>query len=379
MHSFNPLVFLAALGAGGISVIPFAFLQYVHPHGPGLITLQEILGATLTFPAWSYWVLGAVMLIFATLHVLLTILFTKQYISFRATEAYTELKGNPLKNASLVAPLLSYVMTLNVVIGPVRFFVPQLAENLQAVMPIALIVWGLLVVWLLYTEVTLLTTAFATQFDVDKIHFGWLLHPFALAMATVTGTGIAAMAASPDIAHTAAFLSMVTGTMGLFLFVMKLGALFKRQLQAANLPSKELMPSTLIVLPILTLYAISFFRLGHYLEHQLQIGVSPMYYFAVVVGAFAFQTWWLVFGLSLMRGYFSEHYRAREYYPTLWGLICPFVAYAVLASFVYAVFVPTALFAGIAIVSALVAIYFYVDVLYRHILCSRKHDSMNCS
>ncbi|GEM_PF-4440729 len=35
---FNPLIFLASLGAGGIAVMPFVLMQYTIEHGEGLIT-----------------------------------------------------------------------------------------------------------------------------------------------------------------------------------------------------------------------------------------------------------------------------------------------------------------------------------------------------
>jgi hypothetical protein len=31
--TFDPLVFLSALGAGGIAIMPFAFMNYTVPHG----------------------------------------------------------------------------------------------------------------------------------------------------------------------------------------------------------------------------------------------------------------------------------------------------------------------------------------------------------
>lgn len=44
---FSPLIFLASLGAGGIAVMPFAFLQYTFSHGPGLVKIADIGHGTL--------------------------------------------------------------------------------------------------------------------------------------------------------------------------------------------------------------------------------------------------------------------------------------------------------------------------------------------
>ena len=64
-------------------------------------------------------------------------------------------------------------------------------------------------------------------FDIDKINFGWLLHPFALGMATVTLTGVAALSTNLVLAHIAAFMASISGTMGFFLLSVKLNAIFK--------------------------------------------------------------------------------------------------------------------------------------------------------
>ncbi|MBK8807046.1 MAG: hypothetical protein IPO21_10515 [Bacteroidales bacterium] len=47
--SFNPLIFLASLGAGGISVAPFTYFQYIVHKGEGLITnaqLQQLINSS---------------------------------------------------------------------------------------------------------------------------------------------------------------------------------------------------------------------------------------------------------------------------------------------------------------------------------------------
>lgn len=74
---FSPLIFLASLGAGGISVIPFAFLQYTTPNVKGLVqranfNFTEMTGSELAL----HYSLDAIMLLFVTLHLLLTIFNT---------------------------------------------------------------------------------------------------------------------------------------------------------------------------------------------------------------------------------------------------------------------------------------------------------------
>lgn len=367
--SFSPLAFLSALGAGGISVIPFAFFQYTHPHPKGLIRFSDIdhdrLSALVKVLFFS---LEGVMLVFALLHVFLTVVLLKKLFVFLKTDAFGELMGDPLRNAAILAPFISLAMTMNVVIGPVRFFVPAISENLQTIMPYALAVWMVLYFFLMKMEIKLLKISFVKGFDVSKINFGWLLHPFALGMLTVTGTGIAAMAKDPAVAHLAFFLSLISLSMGMFLLLVKTISIFKSHFAAEGLPEKQFLPSFLIVVPNVTLYAISLFRIGHYLELHQGMHLGP-YFLLVTTGAFAFEVWYLAFGLALLKDYFKNHYSKGEFMLSQWGLVCPFVAFAVLGSFVYATFLPSLWFSSAVIVATVVSVVIFVDLFFRHMRC----------
>ena len=60
--NFNPLLFLSALGAGGIAIMPFAFMNYAVPHPKGLIALEHVLPLLQTNMAWLYYFFFAVMI-----------------------------------------------------------------------------------------------------------------------------------------------------------------------------------------------------------------------------------------------------------------------------------------------------------------------------
>lgn len=374
---FSPLSFLAALGAGGISIMPFVFLQYVHPHGEGLITLGQVMENPV-WPTWVYGVMMFIMVMGVALHLVLSIKFFTKLVPFVKSEAYTALIDNPIVHTTILAPFLAIIMTLNVFVGPVRFFVPLMSDNLQMMMLPALIAWLLIGFFLLKMEFRLLATAFEKGFDVSKIHFGWLLHSFTLAMFTVTGTGLSVFAKNPDIAHTAAFVALMTGSMGMFLFVVKIVTIFQSHLASDGLPQREFMPSFMIVLPSVTLYAISLFRFGHYLEHHhnAELGV---YYMVVIASAFAFSTWYLMFSLTLLKKFITQDYFSRNYYVQLWGLVCPFVAYTVLGVFFYATFVPWIGILAVSIISGAIAIGIFIDLLSRLMRCNTSPENMNCS
>ena len=369
---FSPLLFLASLGAGGISVIPFALLQYTHPHGKGLINLSHINHHNLSFLQGVYFYsLEGVMVLFSLLHIGLSIYFIPKLFKWLKTQQFKDMQADPLKNSALLTPFISLVMTMNVFIGPIRFFIPYLSQNLQSFMLPAFLLWSVIWIALIATDIKLLKISFVNNFDITKIHFGWLLHPFALAMLTVTGTGIAAMGENPTIAHSAAFLSFVSGTMAFFLFVVKLITLFKSHFEAKGLPDKQFLPSMLSVIPIVTLFAISGFRIVHYFEHHHHIQLNGFSFFIVMI-AYTFEVWYLLFGIVMLKDYIKKDFFKKEYYLSQWALVCPFVAFAVLSSFVYKVFVPYPALMVIAILSGSIAIALNLKLLYRHIVCLRS-------
>ena len=373
-NKFSPLILLASLSAGGISVIPFAFLNYTVPHETGLIKITDISHSDFTLlESLFFRFLDLTMVTFIVIHLVLSVFFFIKLYQWLQKDDYRELIENPLSNSSILAPFISLIMTMNVVIGPVRYFLPAFAENLQSVMLPALVAWSVIWVFLMKMEIKLLRISFEKNFDVNKIHFGWLLHPFALGMLTVTGTGIAALSQHATIAHVSAFMSMTSGSMGLFLLLVKMIALFKSHFAAPSLPERQFFPSFLIVIPNITLYAISAFRLGHYLEHHHNAEMGA-YFLLVMTFAFAFETWYLAFGFSLLKNYFVNYF-SKEYYVSQWGLVCPIVAYAVLGSFVHKVFVPNLPLYILIILTLLASMTLFLILLKKHLQCSAKASS----
>jgi hypothetical protein len=365
-NSFSPLLFLASLGAGGIAVAPFAFFQYTLPHGAGLIRFAEI-GFGTPAELLVNGGLAGIAAVFAALHFVLTGIFLAGFFRWRRTEEARVLREDPLRNSALLALPLSLAMSLNVFIGPVRFFFPALSGNFQAMIAPGAAAWLAVWVFTVGLSLALLKTSFEKSFDVAKISFGWLLHPFALAMATVTGTGIAAMAKSAALADAAFFLSAISGSMAALLFAVKLVAIFKSHFAAPGLPEKEFLPSFLIVVPIVTLLAISAFRAGHFLEKHH--GAEPGNFFLLVTaGAWALEFWWLAFGFLLLKDWLRKDF-GREFSVTHWGLVCPAVAFAVLGSFVFKSFAASAAVWWLVFATIWLAVALFFFLLARQVCC----------
>lgn len=375
---FNPLIFLASLGAGGIAVMPFVLLQYTLEHGEGLITRSQLWANSFSsFNLFYYLSLELIIIVFSLIHIGLSLYFVGKLIRWLKTKEYGELINDPLKNNAILAPFISILMTLNVFIGPVRYFVPFMQVNFQSMFLPAMIFWSILFVWLMTIEIKLLGISFRKGFDIDKISFGWLLHPFALGMLSVVGTGISAMSKNAQIANLAAFMSMISISMGLFLLFVKMVLIFRRHFSDKGLPEKQFLPSFLIVIPNLTLYGISLFRLGHYLEHVK--GFHLDYYFYLVIGLFfAFEIWYMIFGLNLLKDYFKNHH-FNDFYMTQWGFICPLVAFVVLGAFAYNVVFESAILYFVLAITMFISVALYFELLYKHISCSRnKKTKLNC-
>ena len=378
LKEFNPLLFLSSLGAGGISVAFFAFLNYTIGAGKGMINVAQIHDGII-FSAHPLF-LGLMefgMIVFALIHIILTIQLAIKIIPWLKTQNFRDMLNDPLSNSALVTPFISVVMTMNVFLSSIRYFIPSVATHLQTMMMPGLVFWIFIWVALMFTEIKLLKISFVRGFDVNKINFGWLLHPFALAMLTVTGSGIAALAKDATIAHTAFFMLLISGTMGLFLLLVKTISIFKSHFSANGLPDKQFLPSFLIVIPNITLFAIAFFRIGHYLEHHHGAHLHN-YFMIIMITALAFETWYMMFGLALLRDYFKKYF-FDEFNVSQWGLICPFVAYSVLSAFTYSIFFKNIFFYFLSLTALSIAVILFFMLLYKQLACQRnKKINIKC-
>lgn len=372
-EKFNPLVFLSALGAGGISVAAFVIIQYTLWAGEGLAVLSQVEMTTQTF------ILETIMIVFGLLHFVLTIFYIPAFLKWIKTDSYKEFKENPLVNAGLMTPLLSFAMTLNVVIATVRYFIDIMSSNFQTMMLPGFIGFAILWFIIVNTEINLLKKSFTKGFDMDKIHFGWLLHPFALAMITVTGAGLAALSKTIWIADVSAFMTLISGTMATFLLTVKMFSIFKKHFNQEGALSNHFMPTYIIVIPIITLLALTVFRLGHYAEHNFAMhSIMELAKVSVVV-AFAFQVWYFWFGLVMLKDYWKTYFKTH-YHVSQWGLICPFVAFAVIGGFVYQIFAPYLIFSIFLNIVLLIVVALYIFLLSRMYKClsGKKEDKFIC-
>jgi len=373
IEQFNMLWFIMALGFGGTSVAGFAFLNNTVTRD-GVYKGMLYLGKINEFVADMSGLYGAItnylivhMVIFGLMHLAALFGCTVLYIQWRRNypEKYSSLLNDTTRNSVLIAPVLAYGMAFNVFLVLGYVFVDWMRINMQLIMPYATFGYGLIWVWTMVVAIRLQAIALEKGFDLSKMHFGWLLIPFALGMTTVTGTGIAYLAhgALADIVF---FLSIVSFTMAVFLLVVKVFSLFKSH-YSVGLPEKiEFLPAFFVVMPIITLLTISMLRYGYYFQHKFDTQLPSAAFAFIVSAGFGLMTWYMLLGLFMLRSYLKNYLFNTKYFDeSQWGLICPMVAYAVLSTFVFKHGLPYTLTMAVALTFMLLDVIILITMIGR--------------
>ena len=320
---FSPFNFQAPLGAGGITLMAFSYLQFAVPHGEGLIKLSDIPWASLTTMQTSLYVpLIGIMLVFTIINLLSIVVFSKDLIRWFVTkQGYKEfMSGPPSRITGICVPIASLSMSMNVILAPLAFFVPKLHANIQGVMLPGLIMFGFLLLMLLKLEFTMLKSWLSQPLDVTKLNFVWLLDVFAFGLVNLTGAGIASMASNKAIASIAAVATLFALSIGSFLLVIKLTYLIYQQLKSSKLPDNQIQPAYFLVVPITCLYAISYYKIMLYLQTWFSFDIKIASFFFITF-SYVIAIGWAIFTVYLLTDYFKNYFYKSEYFPTQWAMV----------------------------------------------------------
>ena len=317
---FAPIKFQAALAAGGVSLMAFNFLQFALPHAGSLVKLTDIAWADLTVSKiLAYSPLIGIMLISTAINLILTIILLKGFLQLISNgKRFNGFISNTSTNITIFAPIASLSMTANVIWGPFSFFIPNL--SIQSLILPSLIFFGILWGLLFLFEFKVMKIWLTNELDVDKLNFVWLLDVFAFALVSLTGTGIASMANDPKIASTAAFASLFVLIIGVFLFVTKLAYLLYLQIKRRDLPDKPIMPAFFLVIPIVCLFGLSFYRVMSYLAKTYAFDVSVIS-FALITFSYVVTIGWGLFTVYLLFDYLRKDFYRSKFSPTQWGMV----------------------------------------------------------
>ena len=319
---FNPLLFQASLAAGGVALMAFNFLQFTIPHEKGLVTISDIIWSSFSlFDFTKNMILVGIMLLFVLIHFILTFVFLVKLFKWIIDgKEFNGLISDPYKNVWLFVPISSLAMSANVFWGSLGFFVDEISAKLQNYMLPSMILFGLLLIFLMILEMKVFKLWLSKEIDRSKFNFVWLLDVFSFALVSLTGSGIAAMAVNSSIASIAAFLSLVTISVGIILFFIKIIYLVYLQMKAGRLPDDAILPSFFLVIPIMCLFGLSIYRIFNYSSMFLNIELKGLS-FMVLVFSYIVTITWAVFVVYLIIDYFRNKFLRSDFSPTQWGMV----------------------------------------------------------
>ena len=336
-EKYSPTCFLAALGAGGLSVSFFMYLMFLVPHPKTpLATFDYIMPALLKGDWLSFVVAFSLVFIiaFAFFHFKLLIFNTKQYLLFKKSEKFKNLIGTN-NEVSLMAIPLTFAMTINVcfVLGAV--FVPGLWNVVEYLFPFALI--GFTVVG--FYALKIFMNYFSHMIINGKFNFeqnnnlSQMISIFAFSMLAVGFAAPAAMSHNLTINSIAFFASIFFAAIALLLIFIKLTMGIKNMLEKGI--SIEAAPSLWIIIPILTLLGITFVRLSFGLDHNFNTPLNKSTLFILTSLILSLQIIFGILGYIVMKkmGYFEKYIFSEEKSAVSFALICPGVAFMVFGMF----------------------------------------------
>lgn len=337
-QNYSAHYFLAALGAGGLSVSFFMYLMFMipHPNTPmptwtdwtSYLTTASNLASALVIIA-----LGMILLL-AFWHVKLLWWNWQEYRNFRRTKTYEKLVNSNEEIGLMTIPL-TLAMSINVCFVLGALFIPGLWTVIEWLYPVALLGFSLIGIFAL----RILTRYFVLAFTGKPLDFtannslSPMISMFAFAMIAVGLAAPAAMSHEQTTVAASIILSLFFFTIALLLTIIKLVNGFQSMLLHGINPAAS--PSLWIMIPILTLLGITWIRLSHGLAHEFQNPLMSASMFTNIVMIISLQLLFGLLGYAVMKrlGYFNDYLHGEKRSPASFSLICPGVALFVFGMF----------------------------------------------
>jgi len=331
--AYNPLYWLAALGAGGLTVSFFVYINFMVPHkGVPMATFDQVYPALIKGDWLS--IVTALSLIFvvifALLHIKLLLWNIKEFAAYKKTEAYTAMKESN-NEVQLFAIPLTLAMTINVFFVTFALFVPHLWDYVEYLFPGALLAFMVAGYYVLKIFAEYLSRLLAHG-ELDFTQNNSLAQMLSVFAFTMVGVGFAAPAAmSKTLAVNAigAFGSIFFISAAVLLLMIKLVLGFKSMFKDGIAP--EATPTLWIIIPILTLIGISLVRLFFGFEHRFHAEMPKTDMFALTSVIISLQILFGLLGYAVMKRvkYFKTYVFGDKQSVASLALICPGVAFTV--------------------------------------------------
>ncbi len=365
--AYNPLYWLAALGAGGLTVSFFVYLNFMVSHkGKPMATFDHVYPALIKGD-WLSYVVGAslvMIVIFAILHIKLLIWNIREFFIYKKTDAYKVMRESN-NEVQLFAIPLTLAMTINVVFIVFALAVPHLWDYVEYLFPGAVLAYAIAGFYTLKIFGEYMSRLLAHgEFEfANNNSLAQMLSIFAMVMVGVGFASPAAMSHTVWIYSVSSFFSIFFITIAMMLIVVKMVLGFKDMFEHGIAP--EATPTLWIMIPILTLIGISMVRLFMGSEHHFGAEMPKIYLFFLASMIVALQIVFGMLGYYVMKRvrYFRTFvFGEKQSVPSL-ALICPGVAFAVF----YLFFIHYGLvFNGIVDKFSVVYFLLFVPLLFIH-------------
>ncbi len=335
---YHPLYFLAALGAGGLTVTFFLYFLFLVPHpDTPMVTANDLLALWAIGPDWlrPLIVLGiAALLAMAALHLRLLVWNLMHYRRWRRSESFQRLRADG-KDVALMTLPLTLTMSVNVLLVVGSVMVPGLWSYAEYLFPGVLVVLLALGVWALRIYGGYLARLVVTgDFDfAGNANLGQMMPIFAFAMIAVAFAAPGAMSQNQMVNAIGLFFAIfflsLSALLGVVKLVLGVNAMFRHGISAAAAPSLW------ILIPILTLSGITLVRMIMGLHHAFDLETPRPALFVLTSVILSLQILFGLLGYVVMRrlGYFRDYVAGDLQSPGAYSLICPGVAFFVFGWF----------------------------------------------
>lgn len=339
-ENYNPLLFLASLWSGWMSVTFFMYLMFMTKHKdlpiPTFDTLWSIFNWIDTNIFMKWLIIFAVfwIIFFSFKHLQFLVWNLIRYFDFRKTKSFEELKtGNG--EVTLMALPLTLAMTINVMFILWAVFVPKLWTVVEFLFPLALIAFTL--VWFLALKIfseyfiRLITQKWNDDF-VENNNLSQLLSVFAFVMIWVWFAASAAMSNNDITILLWLIWSIFFMTLAFWVGILKLILWFKAILK--HWLDEVASPSLWIMIPILTLMGITFIRVMHGLHNfGGELTNASLIVLTTIIISLQIVFWYIGYKVMKENKYFDHYIHWEQKNPWTYALICPWVALVVFSFF----------------------------------------------
>lgn len=338
-EQYTPMYYLAALGAGGLAVSFFMYLNFLVPHkGLPMITADILFPMIAKANLISFLIVLAFagIAFFAFKHISLLIWNIKEYGLFKQTQAFEKLK-NSNAEVSLMAIPLTYAMSINVMFVLGATFVPGLWGIIEYMLPGAIL--GFLAVGIyalkIYSEYFTRLIINGDFSHEANNNFSQLIAIFAFSMIAVGFAAPGAMSHNMIVSASGIFGAVFFSIVAVSLAFVKIVLALKDILSQGV--GKETSVSLWIMIPILTILGIAFIRITFGFTHNFLGFETPANWFLFLLTSsiFALQIIFGYIGYKVMKkvNYFKEYIHGDTKSPASFAIICPGVAFFVFGIF----------------------------------------------